>query len=622
MLIDGHRVVNNSRSTDPSVIPTLGLERVEVVADGASAVYGSDAIAGVVNLVPRRSLDGVEAFVRAGIAGESSFHELALGAAVGKVFDRGQAMLAYEHVERSNLSGDDRDFFVSDQTPFGGRDYSSTRCSPGTIRANGTSYAIPAGGVTQATAGSLVAGTVNLCNDLTGQDLFPEQTYDLGQRHRHLRGDRLARGLRRRLLFEAHILPPRRLSSDHAHCARDERLLRAPRRVHRDQLPDRLQLPRRRPPGDTEGFAESWQITPGLRFSLPHDWEFEALVTHGETHDFSGAYTGLNNGALAAALASSDPSVAFDPYGLGRTAQPVLETIANQIFLAPTDGKLTAYEARANGALFAPAGRRGQACGRLRAAGVRRRPGLGARRADHADHVPQLRAHRRSRSMPSCWSRCSAPPTPCRASRSSRSTPRCATTSTATSARPPIRSSGSTGRRSRACACAAATARASARRPSPKSTATRTTCSCRTIRTLPAARRSRVSRCRARTSISIQRPRRHGRSAPISSRSTTSGSGRHTGTSTTKTRSSPTLACRPALIFESLAAGVAVGFATRIIALSASIAEVAIVLADDLDDADPAVQPIDRRRCAPLIGPGAYSIDARLFGRATITLPR
>src|SRR5690606_16673671 len=178
VLIDGHRVVNNSRSTDPSVIPTLGLERIEVVAAGASAVYGSDAVARGVNLVPRRNLDGVEAFARPGFAEHGDFTEIALGAALGKVFSRGQVMLAYEHVERSNLSGDDRDYFVSDQRPFGGNDYRSTRCSPGTIRAGGVTYAIPAGGVTQATAGDLVAGTTNLCEDLVGQDLFPEQRYD------------------------------------------------------------------------------------------------------------------------------------------------------------------------------------------------------------------------------------------------------------------------------------------------------------------------------------------------------------------------------------------------------------------------------------------------------------
>jgi iron complex outermembrane receptor protein len=53
VMLDGHRVVNNSRSTDPSILPTLGVERVEVVADGASAIYGSDAIAGVVKAAPQ-----------------------------------------------------------------------------------------------------------------------------------------------------------------------------------------------------------------------------------------------------------------------------------------------------------------------------------------------------------------------------------------------------------------------------------------------------------------------------------------------------------------------------------------------------------------------------------------
>ena len=351
VLIDGHRVVNNSRSTDPSVIPTLGLDRVEVVADGASAVYGSDAVAGVVNLVPRRSLDGVEAFARGGLDERGDFHEWALGAAVGKVFGRGQIMLAYEHVERSNLSGDDRSFFVSDQRPFGGNDYRSTRCSPGTIRADGVSYAIPEGGVTPATAGSLVAGTDNRCNDLTGQDLFPEQRYDSvnGTGTFELTdwlsffadGFYSKRDFYRRGAYPATSL---NVPSTNAFFVRPAGFTGSSYTVDysfRDDVP----------PGDTSGYAESWQITPGVRVSLPFGWELEGLVGHGETHDFSGSYTGINNGALAAALASSDPATAFDPYGLGRTSQTVLDGIANQIFLAPTDGKLTAYEARANGGL-------------------------------------------------------------------------------------------------------------------------------------------------------------------------------------------------------------------------------------------------------------------------------
>ena len=74
IMVDGHRVTNNSRSTDPSILPTLAVGRVEVVADGASAIYGSDAVAGVVNIIPRRDLDGVEVFGRKGFADQKQLH--------------------------------------------------------------------------------------------------------------------------------------------------------------------------------------------------------------------------------------------------------------------------------------------------------------------------------------------------------------------------------------------------------------------------------------------------------------------------------------------------------------------------------------------------------------------
>ena len=57
----------------PSILrsfPTLALGRVEVVADGASALYGSDAVAGVVNLILRRDFEGVEVSMRGGSADE------------------------------------------------------------------------------------------------------------------------------------------------------------------------------------------------------------------------------------------------------------------------------------------------------------------------------------------------------------------------------------------------------------------------------------------------------------------------------------------------------------------------------------------------------------------------
>src|SRR5690606_10681175 len=76
VLVDGHRVNSNARSIDPSVLPSLALERVEVVADGASAVYGSDAIAGVVNLIMRREVDGAEVIARRGFGSDYDEHKL------------------------------------------------------------------------------------------------------------------------------------------------------------------------------------------------------------------------------------------------------------------------------------------------------------------------------------------------------------------------------------------------------------------------------------------------------------------------------------------------------------------------------------------------------------------
>lgn len=357
ILIDGHRVTNNSRSVDPSVLPTLGVERIEVVADGASAIYGSDAVAGVVNLIPRRSLDGVDAFARAGVANDGAYHEYALGVAVGKKFERGQVMIAYEHVEKSNLSGSDRsEFFRSDQTALGGNNYSTTRCAPGTISASiggtATTFAIPAGGVTQATAASLVAGTANRCDDLQGQDLIPAQkydsvnataTYDLTEWLTFfVDGFYSYRSFERLPAYGSAALT---VPSTNAWFVRPAGFTGASYTLNYNFANDVAR-------NVSFGHGESWQVTPGLRAKLPHDWEAEVLIGKGRTHDNATSLLGVGNTALNNALKSSDPATAFDPYGLGRTSAATLAGIFNQISISPTIGHFTGYEARANGPLF------------------------------------------------------------------------------------------------------------------------------------------------------------------------------------------------------------------------------------------------------------------------------
>jgi iron complex outermembrane recepter protein len=350
-LLDGHRMTSNTRSVSPSVIPTLGLERIEVVADGSSAIYGSDAIAGVVNLIPRRNLDGAEVSARYGRSEDGEFDELLAGFAAGKIWNTGQFMVAYEHVDRSNLSGDNRDFFTGNQTASGGRDYRVTTCSPGTITAGGINYAIP-GNVTPGTAYALIPGTANRCDQIVGQDLFPESKYDSANSTFNQKiGDLVTvfadgffskRDYTRLPAFATATLT---VPSTNAFFVRPPGFAGSSYTLgynFMDDLPINTQT----------GYTQSWEVTPGVRVKLSHDWEVEALFTYGQTHDEANSYYGTNNAALNAALASNDPATAFDPYGLHRTSQATRDLIANQIFLAPTIGRFTGYEARVNGGLF------------------------------------------------------------------------------------------------------------------------------------------------------------------------------------------------------------------------------------------------------------------------------
>jgi iron complex outermembrane receptor protein len=349
-LVDGHRAISNGRSIDPSFMPSLGLERIEVLADGASAVYGSDAVAGVVNLIPIRGQDGGQLYARYG-AGDN-YDEHQLGAAWGKTWRGGQVHLAYENGFRSNLNGQDRDFFRADQRSRGGPDYRPTNCNPGNIVISGVSYAIPQGGVTAANRGSLTAGTSNRCETLAAQDLLPQQNYNSVA-----------------FTFNQEITPWLELVMDGFDTNRHFKRLVAPGTAN-------LTVPSTNafyvaPTGltpasetiqynfgndfvgvNTYGFAKNWEVTTGLKAKLPADWQLEGLITYGENQDTSESYNGVNNTALNAALASNNPATSFDPYGLNRTNAAVLLGIANQVSYNPTNNELTGYELRADGPLL------------------------------------------------------------------------------------------------------------------------------------------------------------------------------------------------------------------------------------------------------------------------------
>jgi len=116
VLINGKRTVNTTYDNSGSgyvdvqgLVPNIALERIEVVKDGASALYGSDAVAGVVNFITRRSFDGVE--LQVDFSSDDETHEqqdLLLSGLAGTTGDWGAFSLAASYLDRNGLSFADR----------------------------------------------------------------------------------------------------------------------------------------------------------------------------------------------------------------------------------------------------------------------------------------------------------------------------------------------------------------------------------------------------------------------------------------------------------------------------------------------------------------------------------
>ena len=112
VLLNGRRVVNGgtgaNSSVDLNIIPIALIERVEVLKDGASAIYGADAVAGVVNIITKKNFDGIEASVRYGQTFQQDGEEGAVDLAWGMTGDRGSIMAAINYSESGAVNMADR----------------------------------------------------------------------------------------------------------------------------------------------------------------------------------------------------------------------------------------------------------------------------------------------------------------------------------------------------------------------------------------------------------------------------------------------------------------------------------------------------------------------------------
>jgi iron complex outermembrane recepter protein len=107
VLLDGNRMSPTSYTgaVDTNVIPQMLVQRVEVVTGGASAVYGSDAVSGVVNFVLNKKFEGLKFEGQAGVSSRGDAGSWRAGGAFGANFagDRGHFMASFEHFQQDGL---------------------------------------------------------------------------------------------------------------------------------------------------------------------------------------------------------------------------------------------------------------------------------------------------------------------------------------------------------------------------------------------------------------------------------------------------------------------------------------------------------------------------------------
>ncbi len=174
VLVDGRRFVAGipgESAVDLNTIPTPFIERVDVLTGGASSIYGSDAIAGVVNIIYKKNFEGFSFDAQYGESGKGDGDETQIGATFGvssadgrgnimgyvgytdqgAVFSRDRSFSAVDQISLALLTGDPADMFTA-QRPF----YSSYAPQGRFFTANG-----PASGITYDRNGNVIPWSTN-----------------------------------------------------------------------------------------------------------------------------------------------------------------------------------------------------------------------------------------------------------------------------------------------------------------------------------------------------------------------------------------------------------------------------------------------------------------------------
>lgn len=343
VLLNGRRVqAVGSSSADffnLNLIPVAAVERIEVVPVGSSAVYGGDALAGVVNIILRRSLAAPSLSLMAAGAEGTTTSRASL--ALGDTGPAGSYLLVASLGRSTPLNMGERDFFLdADYRRFGGRDVRTRNCTPGTVTSGSTAdlpgldasfAAIPVladGAVPTLADYQAAAGTQNLCNlRATGRGLTLAHGSETAGLHASVIR---ALGASWSWFAEA-TLSRERLHSEDTGLSLSNVLVPASNPYNPFGVGVRVTTVLGAENG-LQGLVRKTDYSRwlgGLRGDFAGGWDLELTVsTSRDSSDRTQRNGNTNTAARTTALASASPDQALNPFTTGRAAsEAVLRSI-------------------------------------------------------------------------------------------------------------------------------------------------------------------------------------------------------------------------------------------------------------------------------------------------------
>ncbi len=363
VLVNGQRLGASGYQgsfSDVSNIPASAVERIEILPEGASALYGSDAIGGVVNIILRKDFEGIEGRARVSTAGGDAT-ERTLAALWGHVGAAGRAMvgLQYEDSRALACSARVRCAAGGDFRSLGGTDLRAVGGNPGTILDPVTFEpvaAIPRGqDGTNLLPAQLITGGVNHADASLDSDILPSQrmrsaffnaSYELSRRWQLLLDGRYsAREFRSTFpQSSSEYLVPVESAFNH---------LGGPVLMAYDLTPDLG-------PVIDSGRTTATSLSTSLSGRLARGWQLRLYTAYSKASSDFVEGNLLNQEAVAAVLGSGDPATALNIFGDGSHSNPaVLAALRNQSYTYTALNEFTTVTATviADGPLIAgPAG--------------------------------------------------------------------------------------------------------------------------------------------------------------------------------------------------------------------------------------------------------------------------